>query len=332
MRRIPRLSVLCLAAGALSACVPDEIIETTPIPTAGVRFINAVPDTGAMDFAFYDFVENSRHWQIAFRNSPVVNPTGATGVPGSTTVQFKPAQAGSRTLRIFMNGSTAAIASQVVKDTTVTLTEGTLYTAILWGYANPTGAGRPATAANGCAATGTGAGTAACSMRLHFYAESVTDATTIAATPSTVSVRIINGTSASIDAAKYLSGGAEALAPDAAWTNVPPLTVHTYQAVAAGTYLYKAVSPSGASFAALAVGNMHRRALVGAAAVLTPPGPFDALPGTSVAGSAVTGFVFPASVTGTQAPQGAGSASTPAWTSSALTFMWDRRPPRPAGV
>ena len=95
MRRISRLSVLCLAAGVVSACaLPDEIVATTAIPTAGVRFINAVPDTGIMDFGFYDIVENSRHFQIAFRNAPVVAPTGVNGVPASTTVQYKPAQAG----------------------------------------------------------------------------------------------------------------------------------------------------------------------------------------------------------------------------------------------
>ena len=47
MRSIFRASVLCLAIVAGGACNPDEVISTENIPTAGVRFINAVPDTGA---------------------------------------------------------------------------------------------------------------------------------------------------------------------------------------------------------------------------------------------------------------------------------------------
>lgn len=311
MRRISRLSVLFLAAGSVSACLPDEIIETTPIPTAGVRFINAVPDTGAMDFAFYDIVENSRHWQIAFRNSPIVAPTGATGVPASTTIQYKPAQAGSRTFRIFMNGTTAAVASTVVKDTTVNLTAGSLYTVMLWGYANPTGPGRPGGAP---------------AMRLTVIEENVADPAT------NVAMRIINATPTAIDASFHLSTAAEPTAPSTGWANIAPLTVGSYQTGAPGTYLYK-VSAVGAHAGAVAAGNpLHRRAIIGAAEVLTEPGPFDAQPGTSVAGSAVTGIVFPASVTGSGAPQGAGSASVPPWTGSTLSFMWDRRPPRSPGV
>ena len=62
MRRILQLSTLCLAAGVVSACKPEEVVTTPKQPTAGVRFINAVPDTGAtfgLDFRFVDVVENS---------------------------------------------------------------------------------------------------------------------------------------------------------------------------------------------------------------------------------------------------------------------------------
>lgn len=62
MRRIFQLSMLCAAAGIVSACKPEEQLTSPDIPTAGVRFINAVPDTGAaygLDFRFVDIVENS---------------------------------------------------------------------------------------------------------------------------------------------------------------------------------------------------------------------------------------------------------------------------------
>ena len=79
MRRILQLSVLVLAAGAGACGTPEKIIKTEDIPTAGVRFINAVPDTGAMDFRFVDIVESNAHFNIAFRNNPVT--TGGVITP-----------------------------------------------------------------------------------------------------------------------------------------------------------------------------------------------------------------------------------------------------------
>ena len=54
MRRIYQLCTLGVAAGVMGACAPDQVVTTPVVPTAGVRFINAVPDTGAMDFRFVD--------------------------------------------------------------------------------------------------------------------------------------------------------------------------------------------------------------------------------------------------------------------------------------
>src|SRR5258707_9603085 len=91
-------SVAWAVAGVLGACQPDKVTETAAIPTAGIRFINAVPDTGAMDFRFVDLVENSAHWNIAYRN----NPATTGGETNSLGVQFKNAQAGhQRHFKIF---------------------------------------------------------------------------------------------------------------------------------------------------------------------------------------------------------------------------------------
>jgi hypothetical protein len=290
----------------VNACSPDEIIETTAIPTAGVRFIHAVPDTGGMDFRFVDFPENNVQWQITFRNSPVVSPSGVNGVPGSSTVTYKPAKAGQRQFRIFMDGTTAAVASIVVKDTTVTLEAGKNYTALLWGYANPTGPNRPAAAVG-------------LPMRLSFIEEAVADPAAL------VALRVINAHNASIDVRYYPTTGA---APGTTLAlGVAPLTASTHVTTATGTILYN-VQPAGGG----AVLFADRRALIGVAAVTVAPGPTDASPGTSVAGSAVTGIVYPPSVVGSGAPQGAGSATIPAWTAPAIVYVWDRRPPRPAGI
>jgi hypothetical protein len=110
MRRIFKTSVICLAAGVVIACRPDEVIQTENIPTAGVRFINAVPDTMPLDFRFVDLVESNAHFRIAFRNAPVTSGTGAAAVTASTQVQYKNARAGSRQYRIFLNDTIQSVA------------------------------------------------------------------------------------------------------------------------------------------------------------------------------------------------------------------------------
>lgn len=122
MRRIFQLTVGLAAAGLLAACGdPDALVPTDDIPTAGVRFLHVVPDTGAMDFRFVDLVENSAHYNMAFRSS--------------TNFYYKNARAGQRHLRIFMSGQSQAVASTVVKDTVVTLEAGKRYTFLMMGYA-----------------------------------------------------------------------------------------------------------------------------------------------------------------------------------------------------
>ena len=103
----------------MSACsLPDEIITTENIPTAGVRFINAVPDTNLVDMRFYDIVESNAHFRIGFRANPIT--TG--GVPASQQVQYKNARAGSRKLRVFLDDTLQAVASKVLLDTTFSFT------------------------------------------------------------------------------------------------------------------------------------------------------------------------------------------------------------------
>src|ERR1051326_8101826 len=130
MRRILQLSLLGLAAGAMNACKPEEVISTTTPPTAGVRFIHAVPDTGIMDFRAVDGVDFVEHHGVAFRSA-----SGAF---------YKNAIAGSRHIRIFMSvpvfstlpaEQQQAIASTVMADTTLTLEADHRYTFLLWGFA-----------------------------------------------------------------------------------------------------------------------------------------------------------------------------------------------------
>jgi hypothetical protein len=294
MRRIIELSALCLVVGVVGACSPEGTIDTDLEPTAGVRFINAVPDTGAMDFRFIDLPENSAHWNQGFRNNPVIT----SGVTTSQGVQYKPARAGSRTFRIFMNSTDPAVASRVVMERTVDLVADHNYTVLLWGNAR------------------TGSTPA---LTLTVIDETVADP------GAQVALRVINATGSAIDVRQYPSTGT---APaTATWANVAPMTVSSYVTAAPGQIRFN-VQPAGGGAALFA----DALALVGAAAVTTPPGPTDALPGTTVAGSAITAVIFPRSVAGSRAPQTTGSATVPSYAVPVVTFVWDRRPPRPPGI
>src|SRR5688572_27604506 len=204
MRRILKLSMFCLVAGAVSACKPDEVITTEDIPTAGVRFIHAVPDTMNLDFRFIDLVESNAHFRIPFRNNVVT----AAGTPSSTQVQYKNARAGARQYRVFLNDTLMSVASTVVFEGTLNLTAGVNYTVIVWGYANPTGPGRPAGAP---------------AMRLDTFTE---DPAAIAPPAGQVAVRILNATPSPIDVRTFKSNGTSPATPT--WDNVAALTASNY--------------------------------------------------------------------------------------------------------
>jgi hypothetical protein len=287
-----QLSMLCGVVGAASACSPDKVISTENIPTAGVRFINAVPDTGAafgLDFRFVDLPESNALFRVTFRNTP----TTWAGVTGSTQVQYKNARAGSRHFRIFLDDTIQTIASTVLKDSTVNFEAGKLYTVLLWGRARSTGADK---------------------MQLKVIGENVAD-------PGTqVALRVINATGAPVDVRQYVATGTLPAAPT--WANVPAYGISSYVTAAPAQIRYN-VQPAGGGTALFAdglalIGNPNGAQVGGCTVGVDCEG----APGTTVAGSAITAIIFPASVTGSKAPQG-GSFANPQ-----LTFMWDRRPQR----
>jgi hypothetical protein len=294
MRRILQLSMACLAAGVVSACSsPDQVIQVPAVPTAGVRFINAVPDTGGgngMDFRFVDFVENNAQPAILFRNNPVTT----AGWTGSSQVQFKAAKAGSRIFKIFLDDTLQSVASTVMNtstltidpisasvmpnDTTLVLAADKNYTVILWGNARG----------------------GANAMRITAFEDDPTDPV------ASVALRVINATSAAITASAYLTAVGAPATPT--WPTVAPYSVSSFVTGTPGAYTYSVTGGATVSGAAMP----------GAAATVDQP----SLPGTNVAGSAVTAIVFPRSVAGSRTPQ------TTAFQSPLMSFMWDRRPPR----
>lgn len=283
MRRLVQLSMLCFSAGVVGACSPDEVITTEDIPTAGVRFINAVPDTGAafgLDFRWVDLPESNSHFRISFRNNVVTT----SGVPASTQIQYKNTRAGQRHFRIFLDDTLMNVAQTVLKDSTVSIEAGKLYTFLLWGNARSSGAD---------------------GMRLTVIDESVADP------GASVALRVINATGAAIDASHYAQDDAVPGTP--VWTNIGPYSISTYATAPPGRKRFNVTAAGGG--AALFTDAL---ALIGTPATVD----IEAIPGTTVAGSAVTAIVFPPSVAGSKAPQSA------AFANPAISFMWDRRPPR----
>ncbi len=126
-----RVSALGLIAAAMTACASydtdGEIL--TPDPVGGLRFVNAVADTGALDFRIVDVVSNAPiQVNATFRTGGSVNGVATTFMP-----PYQATLAGTRHVRVFLNSTNPAVASTVVYDTTVTIVAGQNYTFFLYG-------------------------------------------------------------------------------------------------------------------------------------------------------------------------------------------------------
>jgi len=308
MRRFVKLSLLGLAAGAGACSTPDLEHPTENLPYAGVRFINAVPDTAGafgLDFRFVDLLESNAHFRITFRNSPT---TALPTVP--TAIQYKGAREGNRQFRIFLDDTLQSVAQVVLKDTTVSLTKLHNYTAMLWG--------------NSRSASTTFAGSGGDKMALTFWDDTVT-----VVTAGKIKLSVINATSAPVDVYTFVGATVPATPT---WAAVPAYSHSNYVELDSGSYNYQIRNAGGAT--ALVATSA---AIAGQVATCSgrpsneytaanpsgcPTGQqadIEALPGTKVAGSAITGIVFPPSVVGSKAAQ---------FAATGIGYVWDKRPPR----
>jgi hypothetical protein len=290
-----------MAAGVVSACSsPEQVTQVPNAPSAGVRFINAVPDSGGangLDFRFVDIVENNAQFKILFGNNPVT----ASGFTASTAIEFKDTQIlnGQRYFKIFLDDTLQSAASTVLNtpalaidpvsagvlpnDTTLSIAAGKNYTVILWG--NARGTTPP--------------------MRLTAFEDDPADP------GANVALRVINATGSPIDVREYPSSGTVPAAPT--WAAVPALSVSSFVTVPPGPFKYN-VRAAGSSTSLFADGT----AMPGAAATVD----ISSTPGTMIAGSAVTAIIFPRTVAGSKTPQSS------AFLVPQMSFMWDHRPPR----
>ncbi len=278
-----RFLLVGAAVAAVAGCSNDDTSPrlVTPPPSALLHIINAVPDTGAMDFRFIDVVDgvpNVEFTNLAFRDG--------------TTIGYQPVSVGSHHLRVFMSSATSnfdpAYVSQIMADTTFTFAEGVHYTFVFYGKARP--------------ATGQTRGTQKFLI--------LTDNFTV---PTTWSVRVVNVDSVARDF--YVQTVANTSSPVAVSTPsttvagaptfaaVAPLTASAYTslALASSTQGHTiSATPAGATTPVWSAGIYP-----GSAAVLEVAGvsgALAALPGTRIAGSIFTGILFPVSTPGSKAP------------------------------
>ena len=118
--RLSRLPALFVGLAAITGCGKDNVTDPSFPPLAGVRFINAVNDTSAIDVRAID--------QIQF--SPVAN-----ALAFRSGTEHQPTEAKARHFRAFITSPNPAITSNPIVDTTVTFTANSRYTVLLTGSA-----------------------------------------------------------------------------------------------------------------------------------------------------------------------------------------------------
>ena len=260
-----RIGLTCVVSVALVACsdVKQGVLQPIP-PLAGLRYVNLVNDTSAVDFRIINFIGDAPSAGAAtFRTG------GAPyGISTNYLPPHWPVEAGREVhIRVFMNGFDPEVVSQVVFDTTCTFAENVNYTFFLYGNAR------------GAAA------------------HSKVTADTLPA-PAGVAFRVINLGGTTVGAADVDVVAQSAVAPltgTASFPNVAVGAVTAYTNFAVSTTL-KATATAPATrtpflFSANAPAGVRGDTLVNPVA------------GTNVAGTAISAVIVPRSVAGSTAPQ-----------------------------
>ena len=123
---ITRVLLAGLVVAGTAACNSDPVSkEVSPAPFSSIRWVNAVPDTVAMDYRIVDYPSNASEPNLAFRAS---------------SGNWRNLPPGTHHIRVFFTNTTAAgtdvsVVSQVFVDTTLTFDVGKKYTILHYGFA-----------------------------------------------------------------------------------------------------------------------------------------------------------------------------------------------------
>jgi hypothetical protein len=283
---------VALAAGALLAgCRNDG--ATAILANNGavgyVRFINAIPDSGAQDWRFVDQIEGSpTTFNLAFRGI----------FPGAT---YQQASVGTRHLRVFQSAfdqsygdptqASPSIVSTVFVDTTFTVVEGHHYSLIAVGSLKSKTA------------------------KMLILDDAISDP------GNSVAVRVVNlGAASSLDVYASPTGGTAAL-PAALVSGLAQYAASNFYPMATGALTLRAEAGGVTTLPAM----VDAAAPAGVAA--DKANDLTAIGGSTIAGSVFTAFIFPPATAGTRgALVVAGTCPTKCTTAGAV-FAVDRYPP-----
>lgn len=119
--RLSRFGFLCVAITAIVGCSSEDITNVRLPDLAGVRYINALADTGLVDIRMVDQVE----WSVT-----------ANALNFRAGIEHQPTEAKARHIRVFSFASRAVgVVSQVIVDTTITFAANSKSTLLLTGSA-----------------------------------------------------------------------------------------------------------------------------------------------------------------------------------------------------
>lgn len=118
--RLTRLVLLFAGVFTVNACSENEVTTPNVPPTADVRYINALTDTGSVDVRMIDQVDFSAY---------------ATPLAFRAGTAYQPVEAKARRIRVFPTSLNAAVTSQIIHDTTISFTADTRVTLLLTGSA-----------------------------------------------------------------------------------------------------------------------------------------------------------------------------------------------------
>lgn len=274
LTRLSRVLAFGVVAAAVPACHDTGGSPTAQGPLAGLRYVNVVPDTGALDIRIIDLVGDApATFGASFR-------TGGSPIGGAaqTSPPYQAVAAGPRHIRVFNSSSDPAIAQQVQVDTTFTFDADQKYSFILHGFARPGGTPRiaaliavddpPATLPAGKFA-----------LRVLNLAPSLAGA-----------VPTLADTTVAADAFVRAGSAPPSGSPEA--VGVPYLGASQYTVLDTGRYRL-ALTPTGTTGPAFLLSPV-------------PPGLPGASPvaGSSAAGTVLTALIVARSVVGSAAPQG----------------------------
>jgi hypothetical protein len=263
-----------VVAALLPACHDTGGTPTVQGPLAGLRYVNVVPDTGALDIRIIDIVGDApATFGASFR-------TGGSPIGGAaqTSPPYQAVAAGRRHIRVFNSSSDPTIAQQVQLDTTFTFEASREYSFFLRGFARPGGTPRiQALIAADAPPASLPAGKFA--LRVLNLAPSFAGA-----------IPTLADTTVAADAFVRAGSAPPSGAPDA--VNVPYLGASPYAVLDTGRYRL-ALTASGTTGPALLLS-------------LVPPGLPGASPvaGSLAAGTVLTAVIVSRSAVGSAAPQG----------------------------